>query len=148
MPTAKPRFTITTSKLIFETIERLATLQGRSKSAVVNDLLESVHPPLMRTVALLEAASEAPAQVREGLRETFEAVELDMVKSTGANLAQLDFLTSKLTEQPAGNKGKGEGASARTTPPRSTSRSKKNPHIVIRGSGQNPKPRKSRKSKR
>jgi len=98
MPTSKPRMTITTSKPIYETISRMAKLQNTSKSAVVNDLLEAVHMPLMRTVALLEAATDAPQQVRDGLRTTAEALELQLTGSLGSSIAQIDLLTTKLTD--------------------------------------------------
>ena len=97
MPTSKPRITITTTQPIAETIGRLATLQGCSKSHVVNDLLEAVHPPLMRTVALLEAAQEAPRQVRAGLHDTIHALEMEITGDLGKSLAQMDWLTGKLT---------------------------------------------------
>ena len=77
----------------------MATLQGVSKSHVINELLESVHPPLMRTVALLEAARDAPQQVQDGLRNTLDAMELELVGDLGRNLTQLDFLVGKMTEK-------------------------------------------------
>ena len=98
MPTTKPRITITVNKPIYETITRMAMLQGVSKSHVINELLESVHPPLMRTVALLEAARDAPDQVKNGLRNTLDAMELELVGTLGQNLSQLDFLVGKMTE--------------------------------------------------
>lgn len=85
-----------------ETVSRLAKLQGRSKSAVINDLLESVHPPLMRTVALLEAAQDAPQQVKAGLRQTVLDLERELVGNTGSGLAQMDWLRTKFTESEGG----------------------------------------------
>lgn len=98
MPTTKPRITITTSQPIYETITRMAALQGVSKSAVVNELLEAVHPPLMRTIALLEAAQEAPRQVKQGLHDTVRDLELELTGSLGKQLAQLDWLTAQLAQ--------------------------------------------------
>ena len=92
MPTERPRITITTTKPIYETVTRMAELTGASKSTVINDLLESVHPPLMRTIALLEAANEAPQQVKDGLAGTFEELERQLVGDLGKSLAQLDWL--------------------------------------------------------
>lgn len=103
MPTNKPRFTITTSQPIYETVSRLAKLQGVSRSHVINDLLEAIHPPLMRTVALLEAAQEAPNQVRDGLRSTVMDMEREMAGSLGSSLHQMDWLTKKL-RAPAGSR--------------------------------------------
>uniref|UniRef100_UPI00287F8070 hypothetical protein n=1 Tax=Pseudomonas aeruginosa TaxID=287 RepID=UPI00287F8070 len=67
MPTIKPRVQVTLEPSTHEVIERLAALQGCSRGAVIADLIDSVAPALGRTVALLEAAREAPAQVRQGL---------------------------------------------------------------------------------
>lgn len=100
MPTSKPRITITTSKPIYDTISRMAQLQGISKSQVINELLEAAHMPLMRTVALLEAAQDAPKQVRDGLRESVESLEMELYGNMGKSLAQLDWLVGKI-----GNKG-------------------------------------------
>jgi len=99
MPTDKPRITITTSKPIYETISRAAALQGVSKSQVVNELLEAVHPPLMRTVALLEAARDAPQQVKDGLRDTVEKLEMELAGDYGKTLSQLDWLAAKTTQK-------------------------------------------------
>lgn len=117
MPTNKPRFTITTSRPVFETVSRMADLQGRSKSAVVNDLLEAVHPPLMRTVALLEAAQEAPERVKEGLRTTVLEMEREMAGSVGSGLAQMDWLLAQTTQRPA---AEGAGAGALRAPAHAT----------------------------
>lgn len=99
MPTAKPRITITTSEPVYETISRMAKLQGTSKSKVVNDLLESVHPPLMRTIALLEAAQDAPKQVRDGLRDSADRLEMELTGDLGKSLSQLDWLINKTKEK-------------------------------------------------
>lgn len=110
MPTEKPRFTITTSKPIFETVSRLADLQGVSKSHVINDLLEAIHPPLMRTVALLEAAQEAPLQVREGLKSTVLDMEREMAGTVGSAIGQMDWLQNQLRAPQGGRDTTGPAA--------------------------------------
>lgn len=95
MPTNKPRFTITTTKPVYDTVARLAALQGKSKSSVVNELLEAIHPPLMRTVALLEAAQDAPEEIKRNLRSTVLDMERDIAGSAGSGLAQMDWLLGK-----------------------------------------------------
>lgn len=72
MPTHKPRLTITLPPHIEEVVTRLADLQGRSRSAVIVDVLEAVHRPWLRSCALLEAAREAPGEVT---REVMDAIE-------------------------------------------------------------------------
>lgn len=98
MPTAKPRITITFPPNLKATIDRFADLQGRSFGSVVVDLLETVHEPLMRTLAILDAARDAPEEVKRGLRQVFDDVERDTVKAAGAGIAQMDWLLSRLRE--------------------------------------------------
>ncbi|HER20000.1 MAG TPA: hypothetical protein ENO14_03035, partial [Chromatiales bacterium] len=96
MPSKKPRINLTVPQNLNETISRLAELQGCSRGAVVLDLLEAVHDPLMRTVALLEAAQSAPKQVREGLRETVEQMERELNAQVGGGVSQMDMLLQAL----------------------------------------------------
>ena len=83
MPTSKPRIAITLDPRVYATIERLAQLQRKSRGAVVAELVTSIHEPLMRTVALLDAAAEAPEQVKAGLRGVIEGVESQLVGAAG-----------------------------------------------------------------
>lgn len=101
MPTEKPRITITFPPNLKATISRFAELQGRSFGSVVVDLLETIHEPLMRTLAILDAAREAPADVKRGLRQVFDDVERETVASAGAGLAQMDWLLTRLREESA-----------------------------------------------
>ncbi|MDG4143705.1 hypothetical protein L5C79_31340, partial [Pseudomonas aeruginosa] len=72
MPTTKPRVQVTMEPHDHEVIARLAKLQGRTRGAVIADLLHEVIPALARTVALLEAAASAPEQVKKGLRSVVD----------------------------------------------------------------------------
>lgn len=127
MATTKPRIQVTVSCPVYETISRMAKLQGTSRSAIVSELLDTVHPPLMRTVALIEAAMEAPAQVKQGLRVTVEAIEAQLVATAGGGIAQMDWLLQGLTN---GQETGGESGGERREAPVST------PVPVTRGSGQ------------
>ena len=98
MPTINPRITVTLKQHVYDVFDRLAALQGVSKGAVIADILETVYPPIMRTVALLEAASEAPQQLRQGLKRNMESVERDLVKAAGGSLAQMDWMIDELRE--------------------------------------------------
>lgn len=126
MPTSKPRVTVTLPQHVHDTISRLAALQGVSRGSILADLVTAVHPPLMRTVALIEAAQDAPAQVREGLRATIDDMERQAVASTGAGIAQLDWLLERV-----------QGPAPEAL----------DPPLVTRGSGLAPKPRKARSNK-
>jgi hypothetical protein len=111
MPTAKPRIAVTLNQHTFDVIARMAQLQGCSRGSVVAELLDSVAPALTRTVALLEAAADAPKQVRDGLRTAVESTHDDLVEIAGGALKQMDWLLGELS---------GGGV---------------NPHVVTRGSG-------------
>ena len=111
MPTIKPRIAVTLNQNTFEVIARMAALHGRSRGSVVAELLDSVAPSLSRTVALMEAAAQAPKQVRDGLRAVVENTHDDLVRVSGDAIQQLDFLLGEF------------------------SRESVNPHVVTRGSG-------------
>jgi len=108
MATDKPRISITFPPNLKATISRFAEMQGRSFSAVVVDLLETVHEPLIRTLAILDAAREAPEEVKRGLRQAFDDVERDTVKAAGSGIAQMDWLLTRLREESDGASGKGQ----------------------------------------
>lgn len=108
MATDKPRISITFPPNLKATIARFAELQGRSFSAVVVELLETVHEPLIRTLAILDAAREAPEEVKRGLRQAFDDVERDTVKAAGAGIAQMDWLLTRLREDSEGHSGTGQ----------------------------------------
>lgn len=116
MPTLKPRVQVTLEPHTHEVIERLAVLQGRTRGFVIAELLDSVAPVLARTVALLEAAAEAPEQVKQGLRSVAGDLHRDLVELSGEASAQLDFALDQM------------GATV------------SDPHVVTRGSGMGVKP--------
>lgn len=115
MPTLKPRVQVTLDPQTHAVFERLAALQNRTRGAVIAELLDSVAPALTRTIALLEAAAEAPNDVKKGFRAAVEASHQELVALTGDASKQLDVFLDQL--------GSDEGA---------------NPHLVTRGSGIRP----------
>lgn len=118
MPTKKPRMTVTFDPRFYETLTRLAELQGQSKNAVLNDLLMAMHEPLMRTVALLDAAFEASEDVKRGLRESAERLERDLGVLAGTASGELEKVVEEFERLM-------KGAEAQF-----------HPHAVTRGSGQ------------
>lgn len=92
MPTIKPRIAITLEQETYDVIARLAELQSRSKGAVVADLIDAVIPPLRRTVALLEAAQDAPDLVKSKLRSVVESAHQDLLKVSGNGQQQMEAL--------------------------------------------------------
>lgn len=135
MATKRPRITISLNPYVYATIKRMSELGKQPMASIVSEMLESVHEPLMRTVAFLEAAAEAPQQVKDGLRKTFETVERDLYTMTGHTIAQIDFLTEEMGKVAPSD---GERAQARTAAEGAFSAGSKvkvDPPIVIRGSG-------------
>lgn len=104
MPTVKPRFVVTCEPDTHEVLQRLADLQGRSRGAVVAELLDEVAPALARTVALLEAAAAAPEQVKAGLRAVVESVHDDLVEVAGDGVRQMDMILDALESKRSGTK--------------------------------------------
>jgi hypothetical protein len=96
MPTIKPRVQVTLEPQTHEVIERLATLQGRTRGAVIADLIDSVAPALARTVALLEAAAAAPLEIKQGLRQVVDGVHDELVGVAGDTIKQMDWLLGEL----------------------------------------------------
>lgn len=97
MPTLKPRVNVTLEPQTHTVIERLAFLQGRTRGAVIADLLDSIAPVLGRTVALLEAAASAPQQVKDGLRSVVEGVHSELLAKSGGTNEQMDMLLERLS---------------------------------------------------
>lgn len=153
MATDKPRITITLNPHAYATLKRMSELGKQPMSSIISELLDSVHEPFMRTVALLDAASQAPKQVKDGLRQSFEAVERELYGAVGYTVAQMDWLTEQLGKPPAGDAERQGASPAPAAPAGGTSaaspgqtkgRSRKvNPHVVTRGSG-TPTPDKSK----
>lgn len=133
MPSKLPTISVRLKPHVFEVFARLAELQGRSRGSVVADLLEAVHPPLMRTVALLEAARDAPAQVQSGLLRTLEDMEMDLVHVSGGSLAQMDMLIER-ARQPA-QRERREPAPPAAVAQKSGKKGGSTPVLVTRGSG-------------
>lgn len=136
MPSKLPTISVRLKPHVFEVFSRLAELQGRSRGSVVAELLETVHPPLMRTVALLEAARDAPAQVQSGLLRTLEDMEMDLVQVSGGSLAQMDMLIER-ARQPARVQAERSAAAAPAAAfaQKSGKKGGSTPVLVTRGSG-------------
>ena len=116
MPTVKPRVQVTLEPEVHEVIARFARLQNRTRGAVIAELLNEVTPALGRTIALLEAAQEAPNQVKAGLRAAVEGLQQEMVNASGEATRQFQLIMSKIESSG------GSGADV-------------DPHVVTRGSG-------------
>lgn len=124
MPTLKPRVQVTLEPQTHEIIDRFARLQKRTRGSIISELLDSIAPPLARTVALLEAAQEAPKSVKQGLRSVVEGLHGDLVAATGQASVALEQLQLVIED------GSGTGST---------------PVSVTRGSGTDSTPSSTRK---
>lgn len=115
MPTLKPRTTVTLEPATHEVIDRFAVLQGRSRGSVIAEFMDAVVPALRRTVALLDAASSAPDQIKSGLRAVIETAHNDLTAASGQASQRLDQMLFDLDH--------------------SESDFELDPHVVTRGSG-------------
>jgi hypothetical protein len=98
MPTIKPRIAVTLPPHVGETYKRLAKLQGRSAAAVAADLLLAAHEPMCRTLAVLEAARDAPRHVLDGIREAAEETERTLTQAYAGGLDQLDWIMERVRQ--------------------------------------------------
>lgn len=119
MPTVKPRVQVTLEPETHEVIERFARLQSRTRGAVISELLNEIAPAIGRTISLLEAAQEAPNQVKAGLRAVAEGLQNEMVIASGEANRQFQLLMHKIET--------GEDSEECV-----------DPHVVTRGSGISP----------
>ena len=95
MPTKKPRITITITDEQYAVLQDLSNVTGQSMSAAVVDLLETALPVLSRVAAVLEAAKNAPKEMRSGIAESFRQVEEQMMPLLAATNAQLEASMGK-----------------------------------------------------
>lgn len=92
MATDKPRITVTMTEHQHAVLKRMSGLSGESMSSIVVDMLDTVMPVLERVVATMQAAVDAPAQVRKGMVESFERAERDMLPKVTELMGQMDML--------------------------------------------------------
>ena len=97
MATTKPRLTITLEPHTHAVVSQLAELQGRPKSSVISELLESVTPVLERTCYVLQIAERASSGVSDDLRESMERSEAKLQAMMQDALGQMDIFAEALT---------------------------------------------------
>lgn len=140
MPTMKPRVQVTMTPHQFEIVKRLARLQGRSRGAVVLDLVEAVEPVLERTVLLLERAAVAKNGIAEGLKQSAERAEADLMPFVAAAMGNVDLFFTEAEN--AIDRASGAGAPPATRPGAKRS----NPRPSNHGGQVSDKPLKTKKT--
>lgn len=132
MPTVNPRVNVTLKPHQYVLLTRLGKAQGRSRSAILLELLDLVFPVLERVVVALEGAQLAQDRAREGLRESVERAEAAILPHVQAAMGQLDLLVDQVA-YPPGKVGERRARPGGTSAPPSDQGS--DPRPVTRGSG-------------
>lgn len=95
MPTLKPRVTITLQPHVYETYRVFSEAQGKRVSNVLSEMLTECEPSIRKTVALLIAAQDAPKEVMDSLRQTFEGFANQVDEASGGAQKALDLALKK-----------------------------------------------------
>lgn len=138
MPTEKRRLAISLSDRSSDTLDHLAALQGRSRSAIVSELIDEAEPTLRRVAETLEAVRTLPKDAVERFARSLDAAQGDM-ESILFRARQLELGT--LGKEPVEQAGR----DARTAAQRPAGRrAAPDPRPVTRGSTPRPKRTKTR----
>lgn len=97
MPTNKPRITITLEPHTHAVLTELSRLQGKSKSGIITEFLETVVPVLERTCYLLQLAQSATATVNDDLKASMERAEATLFKMFNDAMGEMDGVTELLS---------------------------------------------------
>ena len=148
MPTIKPRIKLTLEQPRYDLLKRLAALQGVSMAALVTDMLEEFYPVMERVCVVLEAAKQAQATSKQGLRDAVAQAEAELLPLAKATMSQFDLFLEGVEQSitapaPAGGAGvvPARAGAAPSSPPVDAKASRKrsqagaNPRVVTRGSG-------------
>lgn len=135
MPTANPRVNVTLKPHQYELLSRLGRAQGRSRAAILLELLELVFPVLERVVVAVEGAQRAQDLAREGLRESAERAEAAILPHVQAAMGQLDLLVEEAVRSAGNSISPGMG-----TPRLGESAGRALPAGRLPGGGRDPRP--------
>lgn len=131
MATLKPRVNVTLEPHRYDLLKRLAGLQGVSMSYLIADLLETVAEPLERVCVVLEAASKAPDNVKDGLRAALYRAERVLLPQADEFMEQADLF---FTDAAARIEAAGAGDSAASAADAAGDGTGRDPRPVTRGS--------------
>ncbi len=139
MPTLNPRTNVTLSPSLDQLVVRLAAFNGSSKSQVLRELLEAAEPALQRAVALMEAASKATQNVKDGLAKSLSDAQDAAEAQLAGHIEYLDRASADLVRQAEGVRGRrASSARMRSVPPSMPAGGASNPRPVTRGLGSLP----------
>lgn len=78
MPATSPRISITLDPVDYETLQRLAALQGVPMSRIIREFVRETGPVLKQLADTLEVAQKAEANAAIRFREAAERAEQDL----------------------------------------------------------------------
>lgn len=91
MATLKPRINLTLQQERYDLLKRLSGLSAQSMSAIITEVLDTVYPVFERLVIVLEAAKNAQASQKEGMRSAVAAAEVEMLPHLYDAVSQFDM---------------------------------------------------------
>jgi hypothetical protein len=106
MTTTNPRVQVTLSPSLDTLVRRLSMHQRTSKSQVLRELLEAAEPALQRAVVLMDAASKATAEVREGLARSLNGAQDVAEDQVAVLLSRMDRVTRDLVSEAEAVRGR------------------------------------------
>ena len=117
MPTAKPRVNVTLSVEDYELLSKLATQQKRSRADMLRDLFQTIRPVLERVAVVTEAALRAQATARQGLVQSAEKAEAELLPMVQQALGQFDLFIADVQAQADGRQPQASTGGAAAAPP-------------------------------
>lgn len=96
----------------YELLTRLAEVQGKKRTQVLEELFHELRPVLEKTVAILEAAQKAQQESKAVLRSAVEKSEAVVESHMAAALGQYDWLLQQATHKADETQGRDAAASA------------------------------------
>lgn len=133
MPTKNPRINVTLSPSLDALVVRMAAHQRLSKSQVLRELLEAAEPALQRAAALMDAASQATAAVKEKLGRSLAAAQDQAEAQLGLQLAHLDAASEDLVSVAQAVRGRRPTRALAAVPAGAARRKPKDPPSSNRG---------------
>jgi uncharacterized protein (DUF1778 family) len=92
MATTKPRITVTLEQDVYETIQALAAIQGRSMSSIVSEFLTMVNPVQQKVLAAVSRAMSVQKSSKADLINQLEKGQQEAESAIGPLLEMLDQL--------------------------------------------------------
>jgi hypothetical protein len=102
MPTDKPRVNVTLDQADYDLLSTLARQQKRSRADMLRDLFETMRPVLERVAVVSEAAQRAQATARQGMIESAEKAEAELLPMVQKALGQFDMFLADVQAQADG----------------------------------------------